>query len=89
MFFFGNLGIPKDAVYEKFTNTFILERATVSTLPFAIDDPSQKPTKGSDLNEIVVDLYNRGKIASMRRGSAIPMTVPVIATNYALSQEER
>lgn len=61
----------------------------MSTLPFAIDDPGQKPTKGSDLNEIVVDLYNRWKIASMRRGSAIPMSVPVIATNYTLSQEER
>lgn len=50
---------------------------------------TQGKNPGSDLNEIVVDLYNKGKIALMRRGSAIPMSVPVIATNYPLSQEER
>ena len=76
-------------MYEKFTNTFILERATVSTLQFGIDDPSQKPSKGSDINDVIVDIYNRGKIASMRRGSAVPISVPLVATNYSLWQEER
>ena len=78
------IGIPTEAVYEKFTNAFILERATVSTMPFAIDDPSQKPSKGSDINEVIVNIYNRGKIASMRRGSAFPISAPLIATNYIL-----
>jgi hypothetical protein len=53
------LGIPKDAVYEKFTNAFVLERASVSALPFAIDDPSEKRSKGSYINEVIVDLYQR------------------------------
>ena len=55
-------GIGKNGIYENFTNAFIMERASVPTLPFAIDDPSQKPTKGSDLSDIVVDHYNQGKV---------------------------
>ena len=48
-------GIPKETTHEKFTNAFILEWASVSTLPFGIDDPAEKPNKGSDLSDIVVD----------------------------------
>ena len=83
------LGIPRDAIYKKFTNAFILERAATSTLPFAIDDPSEKPIKGSDINDVVVDLYNRGKVASLRRGAVVPKSIPLVATNYKLRQEER
>ena len=82
------LGIPKDAVYEKFTNAFVLERASVSALPFAIDDPSEKRSKGSYINEVIVDL-NRGKMASMIRGSLLPKSLPIVVTNYKLQQEER
>ena len=61
----------------------------MSTLPFGIDDPNEKPTKGSDLSDILVDLYNQGKQASLRRGTLIPKSVPLVATNYKLKQEER
>ena len=82
-------GLPKEAIYEKFTNAFILERATVSTLPFAVDDPSQKPSRTSDINDVIVDIYNRRKIASMRRGATVPISAPLVATNYSLRHEER
>ena len=82
-------GINKDAIYEKFTDAFIFQRASVSTLPFGIDDPAEKPSKGSNLNDVVVDLYNRGKTCSLRKGSASPKSIPLVATNYSLHQEER
>lgn len=63
-YYYGHLhiGLSDDCIYEDFTNTFILERACVSTLPFAIDDPASSPRKGRDLNEIVVDLFIEGNL---------------------------
>ena len=61
----------------------------MSTLPFAIDDPNAKPTKGSDINEMVVDLYNQGKSATATKHAVIPKSLPLITTNYDLKQEER
>lgn len=84
----GALGVPRESIYEKVTNAFILERSSMSTLPFAIDDPSQTPTKGSDLNELIVDLYNKGKSASLRKETT-PRSLPLVATNYRLKAEER
>ena len=60
----------------------------MTTLPFGIDDPAAAPRKGRDLNEIVVDLYNKGRSASMRR-ECTPKSLPLIATNYKLKAEER
>lgn len=89
LYYVGPVGTPKEATYEKFTNAFILEWASVSTLPFGIDDPAEKPSKGSDLCDIVVDLYNCGKTATLRRGAVVPKSMPLVATNYQLRQEER
>lgn len=81
-------GVPEESIFTEFTNTFIMERSSITTLPFAIDDPSSTPKKGRDLNEIVVDLFNKGKSASMRR-QCIPKCLPLMATNYKLREEER
>ena len=43
-------------------NTFLLERVTVFTLPFAIDDPSQKPARTSDVNDLVVENNRKDSI---------------------------
>lgn len=56
-------------------------------MPFAIDDPSKQPTKGSNLNEVVVDIYNHGKTGTLRKGSVVPLSAPVIATNYGLNND--
>lgn len=67
----------------------MLQRASASTLPFGIDDPSNKPAKGSDLSDMLVDFYNQGKQGSSGRGSLKPKSIPLVATNYKLRQEER
>ena len=61
----------------------------MSTMPFAIDDPSRKPSKGSDINEIVVDLYNHGRTGNLRKGSMVPLSAPIISTNYELDNNDR
>lgn len=82
-------GLGKKSVLETFTNAYVIERASVSTLPFAIDDPANKPAKGADLNEVVVDLYNHGQCGTMRKGAVLPVSAPLIATNYPLKEDER
>lgn len=71
-------GLDRNSVLETCTATYIMERASVSTLPFCIDDPSEKPSKGCDLNDVVVELYNHGKSGTMRKGSVLPISCPVI-----------
>ena len=85
---FNNSDLTSDAVYEQFTNAFVLERSSASTLPFGIDDPASSPSKGRDLNEIIVELFNKGKSVSLRRENS-PKSIPVVATNYKLKAEER
>ena len=60
----------------------------MSTLPFGIDVPASSPSKGRDLNEVVVEIFNKGKSVSLRR-EVTPKSVPIVATNYKLKSEER
>ena len=60
----------------------------MTTLPFGIDDPAATPRKGRDMNEIVVDLYNKGRSVSMQR-ECTPKSLLLVATNYKLKAEER
>ena len=61
----------------------------MSTMPFAIDDPSKRPAKGSDINEVIVDIYNHGKTGTLRKTSFLPLAAPIIATNYDLKDDDR
>ena len=81
-----HLGVPQDSIYEQVTNTFVFERSSVGTLPFAINEPASKRSKGRDLNEVVVVLFNKGVIASMRK-TTTPKSIPLVATNYKLKSE--
>lgn len=75
-------------MYVKGSNAFFLERSAISSLPYAIDDPP-KSGNSVDVNELIMDLFNTCKNANLRRGSLIPESVPIIATNYSLKDEER
>lgn len=72
----------------KGTNAFFLERASLSSLPFAIDDPP-KAAKGGDLSDLVVDLFNGCKTANLKAGSLQPLSTAIVATNFNLQKEER
>ena len=82
-------GLPREATYERITNAFILERASVSTLPFGVDDPSAITSKQCNLSDVIVDLYNGGRSGSMRKGVTCAHSIPIIAINHSLPHEER
>ena len=84
-----HLGTPEAAIYEKVTNSFILERASASTMPFAIDDPTKVPSKNCDLSDVIVELHNGGKFANLRSGAQYAKSMPLAALNYSLRKEER
>ena len=54
----------------------------MSTMPFAIDDPSKRPAKASDI-------YNHGKTGTLRKNSYLPLAAPVVATNYDFNYDDR
>ena len=77
-------------MYVKGSNAFMLERAAISSLPFAINDPPMTKSGSSlDVNDLIVDLYNGCKTAKLRKGSLVPHSVPIIATNFQLKTEQR
>ena len=76
------------AIYERGTNAFFLERASLSSLPFGIDDPPQG-SKGNDISDLIVDLYQGGKTANLRKGSLLPKSVPLVASNFSIRTEAR
>uniref|UniRef100_A0A1X7UDQ1 Uncharacterized protein n=1 Tax=Amphimedon queenslandica TaxID=400682 RepID=A0A1X7UDQ1_AMPQE len=49
----------------------------------------QRTIAGNDLNDIIVDLYNKNPSATFNRGSRQPRSIPIISTNFCLRQEER
>lgn len=73
-------------MYERFTNAFVLERATSSTLTFAIDDPPPSTGRSSDINKLIVDIYNKGKSGTCNKGSKVLLSMPLISTNYTIIQ---
>ena len=76
------------ALYERGTNAFFLERASMSSLPFGIDDPP-KGSKGNDISDLIVDLYQGGKTANLRKGALSPKSLPLVASNFSIRAEAR
>jgi len=78
-------------MYVKGTNAFFLERAAISPVPFATDDPpiSKSGSSSLDVNDLIIDLYNGCKTANLRKGSLVPQSVPIVATNFSLGGDQR
>ena len=78
-------------MYVKGTNAFFLERAAILSLPFAIDDHHRSKSGSSslDVNDLIVDLYNGCKTANLQKGSLVPHSVPIVATNFNLNNDQR
>ena len=61
----------------------------MSTLHFAVDDPTAEKSKQFNLDDIIVELFNGGRTASMRKGVTAAESVPLLAINHSLRQDER
>ena len=78
-------------LYVKGSNAFFLERASASSLPFAIDDPPKQTSRNTsvDVSDLIIDLYNGGKTANLRKGALKPKSAPLVATNFDIKSDER
>ena len=64
--------------------------ALLSSLPFAIDDPPKcTKSSGTDISDLIVDLFNGCKTANLKAGSLLPLSTAIVATNFDLRNEER
>ena len=62
--------LQSSALYVKGSNAFFLERAAISSLLFAIDDPPMTKSGSStlDVYDLMADLYNGSKTGKLRCG---------------------
>lgn len=74
--------------YERGSTAFFLERVSLSSFPFIIDDPPKGTKGGVDINDVTVELYSGTKTANMRR-IRTPHSTALIATNFPLSTDKR
>lgn len=75
--------------YSQGSRAFFLERASLSSIPFIVDDPTPEASRGSELGQLIVESYNGGKTSNLRKGSSKPISSPLITTNYDLRNERR
>ena len=66
---------------------FIVERASLSCLPYCIDDPL-KSTASSNISNLVVGIFS-GDITARMKKIRPPVPAPLIASNFSLQKEER
>ena len=83
------------AHYVKGTNSFFIDRSSMTTLPFGIDDPninaSGVKSKANFLNmaELVINFYNGARTANCLKGSKKPLSLPLVATNFMFKHDAR
>lgn len=83
-------GCANNNVFVKGTNRGFLERSSMSTLPYGIDDPKRRSKSNQlDLCELAVDLYNGSPTTNYSTGILVPISIPLVATNFNSETEER
>ncbi len=88
-------GSTESSYYVKGTNAFFLQRSAECTLQYGIDDPqlssssSSSRTNRLDLPEHIVYLFNGAKSANMVKGSNMPKSAPLVATNWNVKPDDR
>jgi hypothetical protein len=79
-------GCSNNNLFVKGTNRGFLERSSISSLPYAIEDPANKKSKSKanciDIEELSVDLYNGSPTTNYNSGILRPLSIPLIATNF-------
>ena len=83
-------GMTKDSkgFYVEGSYAYFLERSALSCLPYGIDEVCTT-NKQFDFVKFVVDLYGGAKMANLRRGSLMPHSIPLIATNFKIKDDPR
>ena len=85
-------GLNEKHIFVKGTNSAFLDRSSKSGLPYGIEDPKNNVASKNNainLGELAVDLYNGSRTANMKTGSLKPLSIPLIASNFQINQQER
>lgn len=88
-------GAIESGYFVKGTNAYFMERSSECSIPYVIDDPNQSKRGRSsksnflDVEELVVDMYNRAQSANATRGSRTPISLPLLASNFEISCDSR
>ena len=86
-------GCSNNNMFVKGTNRGFLERSSMSSIPYGIDDPKLGKSKSKanqlDIAELAVDLFNGSPTANYNTGVLNPLSLPLIATNFDADTEER
>lgn len=90
----GLFGSSNNNIFVKGTNRGFLERSSISSIPYGIDDPRKGRSKSKanllDIPELLVDLYNGSPTANYSTGILKPLSVPLVATNFEdVNDEDR
>jgi hypothetical protein len=82
------LGMLQKGFYKKTTSQkWFLERCSLSSMPFAIDDPRDvrdrrgNNTVPSDLLDLINDIFDGGIVANLRLGAIRPRSTCIITAN--------
>ena len=82
------VGMNKDGFYVEGSTAYFMERSALSCLPYGIDEACSD-SKQFDLLKLIIDLHGGAKTANLRRGAFLPRTAPIIATNFAMKDDQR
>ncbi len=85
-------GCSNNNMFVKGTNRGFLERSSLSSLPYGIDDPKSKSRSRNnilDISELAVDLYNGSPTTNYSTGILTPLSIPIIATNFDGDTDQR
>ena len=71
--------------YMRCSKAFCLQRSSISSLPFGIDDPSFPV----DVGDVIVSFYNGTISTNVACGSLLPLTCPLYSSNFTFGKNER
>ena len=72
-------------LYNSCSKAYCLQRSSISTIPFGIDDPNL-PT---DIGDLIICLYNGTLSANVCQGGLQPLSCPIYCTNFTFGNNER
>ena len=44
---------------------FLMERASLSSLPFGVDDPAKDTSQATDISNLIIEIFNEGKTSNL------------------------
>lgn len=86
-----NAGSQNSGVQGKGTNTFFVERSSLSSIPYVFDDPPKTTSRNnsSDVNDIIVDFYNAFITGNMKCDYKKPISSVMLVTIFSIKPEPR